>query len=118
MLKVAIVVLADAETPADTGRLANALITAKEFKEEGDRVAVIFDGAGVRWIPELVNSEHKYSRLFGSLADAIAGACAYCAQAYGVREEIEQAGVPLISEYKRHPSLRGYVAQGYQIITF
>lgn len=118
VLKAAIVVLADVGDPGGTGRLANALVTAKEFKEEGDEVAVIFDGAGVRWIPELSNPEHKYSRLLDSLGDRVAGACAYCAQAYGVRDEIEQAGIPLLSEYKRHPSLRSYAARGFQIITF
>lgn len=118
MPKAAIVIFADVGEPSGSGRVANGLITAKEFKEEGDEVAVIFDGAGVRWIPELADPEHKYSRLFSSLDDCIAGACAYCAHAYGIREEVEQAGVPLLSEYKRHPSLHGYAAKGFQIITF
>lgn len=117
-MKAAIIILADPEDPSGTGRLANALVTAGEFKEEGDEVVVIFDGAGVRWIPELVKPEHKYGRLLVSLGDSVAGACAYCAQAYGVREAIEAADVPLISDYKRHPSLRTYAADGHQIITF
>lgn len=118
MPKAAIVVFADPDEPSGTGRLANALITAREFDEEGDDVVVLFDGAGVRWIPVLADPEHKYGRLLDSVRDRVAGACAYCAQAYGVREAIEAAKVPLISEYRRHPSLRSYAAQGYQIITF
>lgn len=79
---------------------------------------MIFDGARVKWIGELSDPDHKYSRLLESVRDRVDGACAYCAQAYGVREEIERAGVPLMSEYKRHPSLRSYAAKGFQIITF
>lgn len=103
MAKAAIVVLADPDDASGTGRMANALITAREFKEEGDEVAVVFDGAGVRWVPRLTDPEHKYSRLLDSLEDRVAGA-------YGVREEIEASEVPLISEYRRHPSLRAYAA--------
>jgi hypothetical protein len=36
MERVAIVLLAGTDTPGDTGRMVNALTTAKEMKEEGD----------------------------------------------------------------------------------
>lgn len=59
MTRAAIVVLADTETHADLGRLANALMAAKELKEAGDDVRLIFDGAGTKWIPELADPEHR-----------------------------------------------------------
>jgi hypothetical protein len=37
-MKAAIVVLADTETHGDLGRVVNALVVAKEFKEAGDDV--------------------------------------------------------------------------------
>ncbi len=46
MAKAAIVVLADTETHADLGRIANALTSANEFKEAGDETTIVFDGAG------------------------------------------------------------------------
>jgi hypothetical protein len=117
MTKAAIVVLADTETAGDLGRLVNALNTAKEFKEAGDEVTLIFDGAGTKWIPELSNG-HKYSGLYDDVQDKIAGACEYCSKAYGVREQVESSGVELLGEYEHHPSLHGYAEQGYQVITF
>ena len=48
MSKVAIVILADTAGPGDFGRAVNGLMTAKEFKEAGDEVQIIFDGAGTR----------------------------------------------------------------------
>ncbi len=118
MLKAAIVVLADTETPGDLGRVVNALTTVKEFQEHGDVVAVVFDGAGTKWIPELSDPEHKYHQLLDSVSARISGACAYCATAYGVREEVEKSGVELLDEYEHHPSLRNFAAEGYQVITF
>lgn len=45
--KVAILLLADTESHADKGRLTNAVETAKEFKQAGDKVQLIF-GAGTK----------------------------------------------------------------------
>lgn len=118
MTKAALVVLADTEASGELGRVVNALTTAKEFKESGDEVALVFDGAGTKWVPALSEADHKYSALFADVRDKVAGACEYCSQAYGVRAEVEATGVDLLADYERHPSLHGYVREGYQVITF
>ncbi len=118
MSKAAIVVLADTETSGELGRIVNALTTAKEFKEAGDEVAIVFDGAGTKWIGELSESDHKYSGLFESDRDRIDGACEYCSNVYGVRKQVEDVGVDLLGDYEQHPSLRSYMNNGYQVITF
>jgi hypothetical protein len=118
MPKAAIIVLADTDSPGDLGRAVNALTTAKDFKEAGDDVVVVFDGAGTKWIPTLSDADHKYSGLFREIRDKVAGACEYCADAYGVRRGVEESGIELVDEYEHHPSLRRYAADGYQVITF
>lgn len=118
MAKVAIVVLADTETHGDLARAVNALIAAKEFKEGGDEVTLVFDGAGTRWIGELSKPEHRAHGLYEAVKDEIAGACGFCAAAFGAMERVRASGVPLLEEYERHPSLRKLVSKGYQVITF
>jgi hypothetical protein len=118
MAKAAIVVLADTETSGELGRVVNALTTAKELKQEGDEMAVVFDGAGTKWVPVLSDPEHRYHELMESVRDRISGACAYCANAYGVQEGVEQSGIELLDEFDQHPSLRGYLAHGFQVVTF
>ncbi len=118
MTKVGIVVLADTETKEGLGRVANALTSARDFEESGDEVAIIFDGAGTRWIGELSDPDHKYNKSFESQKNNIAGACSYCAAAFGVKGEVEASGVSLMEEYEGHPSLARLVSQGYQVITF
>lgn len=117
MSKVAIVVLADTETHGDMERATNALETAKELKEANDEVQLIFDGAGTKWIPELSRKDSRFSRQFDSIRDRI-GACRFCAVAFGAKDEIERAGIPLLGEYEGHPSLRKLISQDYQVITF
>ncbi len=36
----------------------------------------------------------------------------------GSREQIESSSVKLLSDYRGHPSLHSFVADGYQVITF
>jgi hypothetical protein len=118
MTKAAIVVLADTTSKEGLGRISNALTSAQEFKDAGDEVTIVFDGAGTRWIPELSDPDHKYNRNFESIKDEIAGACNYCANAFGVKDEVKESGVTLLGDYKGHPSLRTLVSDDYQVITF
>lgn len=118
MAKAAVVVLADTETHGDLARAVNALETAKEFQEAGDEVSVIFDGAGTRWVGELAKPDHRAHRLYESVKPTVRGACAYCAQAFGVKDAVQDAGVTLLDEHDRHPSLRRFVTDGYEVITF
>jgi hypothetical protein len=94
------------------------MITAKELKESGDEVALLFDGAGTKWVGALSDSEHGYHGLFEDVRDRIVGACAYCANVFGVRNEVEAAEVALLDDYEEHPSLRSYLANGYHVLTF
>jgi hypothetical protein len=118
MTKACFVLLADTDTHEAMGRMANALTSAKEFVDAGDEVALIFDGAGTKWVPELESVDHRYHSIYVELAEAIAGACSYCASAFGVKEQIESTSVRLLTDYRGHPSLHKYVTDGYQVVTF
>jgi hypothetical protein len=91
-MKAAIILFADTDRPEGLGRLANALTTAREFIEAGDEIAVIFDGAGVKWVPEVAQPDHKYHGLFEEVRSAVTGACVYCSRAYGVTDGSRRRG--------------------------
>ena len=118
MLKVAIVILADTETHEALGRAVNAMEAVKEFKQAGDDVQLIFDGAATKWIGELTNAEHPYHELYQSIADHIGGACEYCANAFGVSDSIKANAVKFSGDFEGHPSFRQLLLDGYQVITF
>lgn len=116
--RVALIVLADTESHADLGRVTNAMMAAREFKEAGDAVELVFDGAGTKWPGTLSDPAHKSHRLYESVHDHIAGACGFCAHAFEATEGVRAAGIPLLAEYHRHPSFRRLVENGYEMITF
>jgi hypothetical protein len=115
--KVGIVLLADVETQGDKGRAFNALTSAHEFKEAGDEVALIFEGAGTKWVRELAADEGRFGEAFARVKE-VAAACSHCAGVFGVAEAARAEGLPLLDEYATHASLKRLVDRGYQVITF
>lgn len=118
MHKVAIIVLADTETHGDLGRAVNALEVAKEFQEAGDEVALVFDGAGTKWVPALDDPSHKRHALWKEVEGSVAGACSFCSTAFGAKRGVDAAGIALLDDFDEHPSVRGYVERGFTVLTF
>lgn len=115
---LAVVVFAGTERHEDLGRMLNSLQVVREHQVAGEAVKLIFDGAGVQWIPQLSRKEHQLHAEFVAIKDALAGACAFCADAFGAREPIERLGIPLLDENDGHPSLRELREQGFDVVTF
>lgn len=118
MNKVAIVILAEEGSHESLGRVVNALEMAKELKENDDDVRVVFDGAGTTFIPALEDEEHDVHPLYKAVEDTIDGACKFCSKAFGVIKEVNKSDIDLLDDYDDHPSLRKYISEGYQVITF
>ena len=118
MVKAAVLMLADTETHEDLARMVNGLTAAREFKDAGDDVQIIFDGAATKWPGELADEGHKAHKLYQTVADQVSGACGQCARAFQVEQSVQDAEVDLLKEYHGHPSVRTLVADGYQVLTF
>ena len=118
MTKIAIIILSDINTTESLGKVSNAFMLASEAIENGDDLKIIFEGTGAKWIKVLEKKDHLLNPLYSEIKNNITGVCDYCSEVFGVKEEIEKAGLPLISEYKRHPSLRSLFVDGYNVITF
>jgi hypothetical protein len=125
LMKAAVVVLSDPQSGGEEalGRVFNALAAAYEFKQRGDDVTVILQGAGTRWAGELTKPGHPAARLFEAVRDKVAGVSCGCAEVFGATSDAKQAGLNLIAD-NRVPStpgitsFRGLIQQGYTVMTF
>jgi len=125
MNKVAIVVLSDPKTGSEEalGRLFNALATVHDFKQRGDEVSLLFQGAGTRWAGELIKKDHPAFELFVAVKDKMAGVSCGCADVFGAQEGVEACGLNLI---KDNPvpntsglaSLARLIDEGYTVLNF
>lgn len=125
MTGTAIIVYSDPASGTDEalGRLFNALFLAFELKEKKQEVALIFQGAGVRWAAELVRPDHPAHALFDMVRDTVVGVCGGCADVFGATAEAEASGLALVRS-KEIPGTTGiidlsaYLDAGYRVIPF
>ncbi len=124
-MKAAIIVLSDPKSGSEEslGRLFNALATTYDFKQRGDDVTLLFQGAGTRWAGEVVKEDHPAHQLYTEVQDKVAGVSCGCAEVFGATEDAERSGFDLIKDNAVPgtpglPSLRELIAQGYSVLTF
>lgn len=123
-MKSAIVILSDPKAGEDAlGRVFNGLAAAYDFKQQGDDVTVLFQGAGTRWIGELTKSDHPVHELFDAVKDTVAGVSCGCAEVFGATEEVEKSPFEFIKDNDVPgtaglPSLRQLASDGYTIMSF
>ncbi len=125
MSQAAIVVFSDPKSGSDEalGRVFNALAAAYDYKQNGEDVTILFQGAGTRWAGELTKSDHPVHELFEAVKDNVAGASLACSEVFGATEAVENAGFDMVSNNQGPgtaglPSLRSLVSDGYNVLTF
>ena len=118
--KYAIILQAGKESHEGMARAVHAFLYAKELKEHGHEVVLIFDGAGTEWVEELSNpeSQSKLKPMYEQLRQAgiVEIVCDFCAGAFAVKERLAQRQIPMTAEYAGHPSIAKWVVQGYELI--
>jgi hypothetical protein len=124
-MKAAIIVFSDPKAGSDEslGRLFNALVTAHDFKQAGNEVTILFQGAGTRWAGEVIKPEHPAHRLYQSVADKVAGVSCGCADVFGATETAEKSGFTLLKHNAlpgtpELPSVPRLVSEGFTVFTF
>jgi hypothetical protein len=119
--KTALVILSDPNSGTDdaNGKLFNALAAAYDFKQAGQEVTILFQGAGTRWPALLDKSDHPFYGLFEAVKDKVQGISSGCASVFGA----DPSGYDLITTNavpgtSGLPSFVNLQQEGYQIITF
>ncbi|MBT3921653.1 MAG: DsrE family protein [Nitrospina sp.] len=120
-MKTAIIVLSDPKSGSEEslGRVFNALASAYDYKNAGQEVAILFQGAGTRW-PEVLEAEdHPAHELFEAVADKIQGVSCACADVFGANttgyDLIKDNSVPKTTGL---PSFSKLQAEGFNVLTF
>lgn len=117
MIKIAIVIYSTLEGGGKSA-VYRGLMFADELRRNDDDVTIVFDGAGSKTLAEMLQPDNDLHRVWMKASPALRGVCSYCAKAYGVKETLEAAGIPLLTDDKNHASLRALLLEGRQIITF
>ena len=98
----------------------HVLLNALDMNDKGYEVKTIIEGSAVKLIPELVKTEHPLHKLWekAQAAGVIEGVCQACAHKLQTLEAAQEQGLTPLNDMSGHPSMTGYQAQGFEIITF
>lgn len=118
MGKYAVLVNADTD---QVGQAANGLAYALALDDDGHEVVVFFDGAATQWPGTLLRKpDHPVTEDFAEARERglVAGACEFCATAFGCADECTDAGVELLGDETAHaPDVGTLASDGYEFIT-
>jgi hypothetical protein len=92
------------------------MLNARDMNEKGIEIKIVMEGEAVKLIKVLEEQKNelylelKEKKIF----DCICQACSY---KMGVLEYNKSCGIPMNGELSGHPSMTGYIQDGYQVIT-
>lgn len=104
----------------ETMCFVHVLLNAIDLHENGYNIKVILEGSATKLIAELNDTAKPFSKLYHTAKDLglFDCVCRACAAKMGSLSAAEEQNLPLCDDMSGHPSVRKYIEQGYQILTF
>ena len=98
----------------------HVLLNGIDLYERGQEGLIVIEGDAVTLVSQMSQPGHFLSTLYQRAKGLglFAGACKACATKLKAIDAIEKEGIPLIGEMSGHPSMGGFMAEGYEVITF
>lgn len=98
----------------------HVLLNALDFQANGTEVKVIIEGSATKLVEVLADPSQPFANLYQQVKDKglIDCVCKACANKMGSLDAVIAQKLPLCDELKGHPSMRRYIDEGYEIITF
>ncbi len=117
--KYLIILQADTDRHEGLARALHALLYAKELKDAGYPVALMFDGAGTGWAAKMRDPGSKLHKRYQELMKlgVVEEICDFCAGAFKVKKKLKEMSTETLNaDFQGHPSIGKWVSQGYQVI--
>lgn len=98
----------------------HVLLNTIDLNEKGYEVKLVIEGSATKLIDMLDKEEHPMNHLYKEVIEKglLDCVCKACANKMGTLEHAKDTGLPLCSELSGHPSISGYIDQGYKVIVF
>ncbi len=98
----------------------HVLLNGIDLHERGKEGLIVIEGDAVTLVEKMSQPGHFLSTLYQKAKGLgiFAGACKACATKLKAIDAIKKEEIPLIGEMSGHPAMGGFMAEGYEVITF
>jgi hypothetical protein len=99
---------------------AHVMLYALDLEAKGHEVKVVIEGAATGLITQLAQSGTPFANLYSRLREKklLTCICKACSQKMGTLPEAEKQGLTIVGDMQGHPSIEGFLSEGFQIISF
>jgi hypothetical protein len=99
---------------------AHVMLYAVDFHTKGYEVKVVIEGAATSLISDLAKPGTPFANLYSQLREKglLTCICRACSQKMGTLEEAERQGLTVVGDMQGHPSIEGFVRDGFTILSF
>ncbi len=98
----------------------HVLLNALDLDKKGHTATVVIEGTATKLIPDLAKPDNPLHALWekAKTAGLIAGVCQACAGKMGTLDAAKAQGLELLADMNGHPSISGYLQEGFEVISF
>lgn len=98
----------------------HVLLNALDMKRRNYEVKIIIEGEATKLVPDFVKKNNFLAETFVEAREheLIAGVCRACSLKMKTLQDAEAQNLMLLSDMSGHPSMGGFLDDGYNIITF
>ena len=98
----------------------HVLLNALDMDSKGYEAKVVIEGAATKLIHDLAKTDNPLHTLWEKTKTAglIAGVCKACAGKMETLEAARDQGLELLADMNGHPSMSGYIQDGFEVISF
>jgi len=99
---------------------AHVMLYALDFDGKGYTVKVILEGAATGLITELARPGAPFANLYSRLLEKglLGCICKACSQKMGTLAEAEKQGLTIVGDMQGHPSIEGFLSDGFRLLSF
>ena len=99
---------------------AHVMLYALDLDKKGYEVRVVIEGAATSLITQLAIPDTPFANLYSQLREKglLTCICKACSQKMGTLEAAEEQGLNIVGDMQGHPSIEGFLSDGFQIISF
>jgi len=104
----------------DASCFIHVLLNALDLDRRGHEARIVIEGAATALVPELTRQGAPLHPLYRKAREKglIHGTCKACSAKWKVLQAAQEEGLTLLEDMSGHPSLGGYLEEGYRVITF